>query len=85
MQTYWDFEKAGGLPSYLGYKYPTAFIKLNGEDCLIRVDIVNGALLLFDKPGENGVNFAVKPLPLDIGLRQSIYDMVELFSADWGN
>lgn len=84
MKTYWDFEKAGGLPSYLGHEYPTKFIDLNGDDCVVRVDIINGSLLLFDKPGKNGVSFAIKLLPLDIGLRHSIYDMVELHSKDWG-
>ncbi len=84
MRTYWDFEKAGGLPSYLGHEYPTEFIAKNGEDCVVRVDIVNGGLLLFNNPGPYGMSFAAKVLPLDIGLRQSIHAMVEFHSEDWG-
>ena len=84
METYWDNEKAGGLPSFLGHIYPTEFICRNGDDCVVRVDIINGGLLLFDKPGEGGVAFAAKILPLDESLRKSVFDMVELHAEDWG-
>ena len=84
MRTYWDFEKAGGLPSYLGHEYPTEFIKLNGEDCVVRVDITESMILLFDKQGTDGVSFAAQSFRIDNGLRQSVYDMVEIHADNWG-
>ncbi len=83
MQTYWDFDKVGGLPTYLGHEYPAEFIAGNGEDGVVRADIYNGALILFDGP-LRGTPFAAQALPLDEGLRKIVKDMVELHADDWG-
>ena len=84
METYWDTDKAGGLPGYLGPTYPFVHTAAYGIENVVRVDFVNGGLLLFDKPGLGGVAFAATILPLDVGLRLAIHNMIELHSDDWG-
>ena len=84
MQTYWDTEKSGGLPGYLGHNYPEEFIIANGDDCVVRVDIARGCISLFDKPGPDGMAFAAQAFPWDKALRPAIHDMIELHADDWG-
>ncbi len=89
MKTYWDTDKAGGLPSYLGNNHPTKFIQLNGDDCVVRMDIGNGGLTLFDKPGPDGVAFASRLVKMEDVFKLHelailVFDMVELHSEDWG-
>lgn len=84
MNTYWNTDKAGGLPGYLGHRYPRRHIAQFGDECVVKMSIVNGAILLYDRPGPGGKPFASRILPVDEPLRKVVYDMVELHAENWG-
>ena len=76
--TYWNCDKAGGLPGFLSTAYPTIHAVEFGDESIVRVDVIGLALVLYDSPNQGGVPIAAKPLPFDTPLRQAVHDMVEL-------
>ena len=77
MQTYWDIDSVNDLPSYLGHVYPRSFVVNYGDESVVRLDMVNGKLLLFDKPGLMGKISASQSLNLNKELRQTILYMLD--------